>query len=87
MVTASVTEGASLRILNVTKAFPAPDDPGVRNLTLDGISLSLAPSELVSLIGPSGCGKSTLLRLIAGLDLPNSGELYVGPQRITGPSA
>jgi len=87
VVITSATEGASLRILDVTKDFPAPDDPGVRNRALDGASLSLAPGELVSLIGPSGCGKSTLLRLIAGLDLPNSGELYVGSEPITGPSA
>ena len=87
MVSESATEGASLRILNITKDFPAPEDAGVRNRALDDVSLSLAPGELVSLIGPSGCGKSTLLRLIAGLDLPNSGELYVGSQRITGPSA
>ena len=83
----SVNEGASLRILNVRKDFPAPDDPAVRNLALDGVSLSLAAGELVSLIGPSGCGKSTLLRLIAGLDVPNSGQLSVGSEEIIGPSA
>ena len=42
---------------------------------------------MVSLVGPSGCGKSTLLRLIAGLDVPDSGELWVGDEPITGPSA
>jgi len=47
----------------------------------------MAASELVSLVGPSGCGKSTLLRLIAGLDVPDSGELLVGNEKILGPSA
>ena len=82
-----MNEGASVRIANVRKDFPAPDDPLGRTLALDKISLSLSPGELVSLIGPSGCGKSTLLRLIAGLDAPNAGELWVGPEQITGPSA
>jgi ABC-type nitrate/sulfonate/bicarbonate transport system ATPase subunit len=51
------------------------------------MSLSLAAGELVSLIGPSGCGKSTLLRLIAGLDSPDAGDLLIGSEPITGPSA
>ena len=59
----------------------------MRRAAIDGISVSLAAGELVSLIGPSGCGKSTLLRLIAGLDSPDSGELMVGAEAITGPNA
>src|SRR5881392_485587 len=80
-------EASSLRIREVSKSFPAPDDPLTRRLTLSNISLSLAAGELVSLIGPSGCGKSTLLRLIAGLDSPDSGELLVGSEPITSPNA
>ena len=51
---------------------------------LDGIDLTVAEGEFVSLIGPSGCGKSTLLRLIADLDTPTTGRLAVfgrTPQR------
>ncbi|MEZ5276282.1 MAG: ABC transporter ATP-binding protein [Opitutaceae bacterium] len=44
---------------------------------LDGISLSVASGEFVSLIGPSGCGKSTLLKLIAGLSPVTEGRLLV----------
>jgi ABC-type nitrate/sulfonate/bicarbonate transport system ATPase subunit/flavin-dependent dehydrogenase len=80
-------EGSPLRILGVKKSFPAPGNAAVRNLALDTASLSLAAGEFVSIIGPSGCGKSTLLRLIAGLDVPDSGELWVGDDPITGPSA
>src|SRR4051812_4389871 len=87
MVAALATEASSLRIDAVRKSFPAPDNAGVRRPALEEISLSLNPGELVSLVGPSGCGKSTLLRLVAGLDSPDSGELLVGAERISGPNA
>src|SRR4051794_40731279 len=87
MVADEVIEASSLRVRDVTKSFPAPDDATDRRLALDRISLSLAAGELSSLVGPSGCGKSTLLRLIAGLDSPDSGELMVGSESITGPNA
>jgi ABC-type nitrate/sulfonate/bicarbonate transport system ATPase subunit len=78
-------EASSLLISDVSKVFGAAEGDAV--LALDRLSLSVAAGEMVSLIGPSGCGKSTLLRLIAGLAPPTSGELRVGNERITGPSA
>jgi ABC-type nitrate/sulfonate/bicarbonate transport system ATPase subunit len=87
VVTMAGAEPAALRVNRITKSFAAPDDPLTRRLALSDISISLEPGELVALIGPSGCGKSTLLRLIAGLDSPDSGELTVGPEPITAPSA
>jgi ABC-type nitrate/sulfonate/bicarbonate transport system ATPase subunit/flavin-dependent dehydrogenase len=83
----AANEGASLAILGITKHFPSPGGRPGRTTALDCVSLSVAAGELVSIVGPSGCGKSTLLRLIAGLDLPASGELRVGNALITGPSA
>jgi ABC-type nitrate/sulfonate/bicarbonate transport system ATPase subunit len=71
----------------VTKDFPAPENPECKQLALKDVSFSVAAGELVSLIGQSGCGKSTLLRLIAGLAVPTSGELWMGDERVTGPSA
>lgn len=44
---------------------------------LEGIELTVAPGEFVSLIGPSGCGKSTLMRLVADLDEPSAGAVRV----------
>ena len=44
---------------------------------LDGVSCQIAPGELVVLLGRSGSGKSTLLNLIAGIDLPSSGEVLL----------
>ncbi|HEV7869210.1 MAG TPA: ABC transporter ATP-binding protein [Chthoniobacteraceae bacterium] len=84
---ATVAEGSSLKVQEVSKSFPTPDHPEARTLALDRVSLDVAAGELVSLVGPSGCGKSTLLRLITGLDAPDSGKLWVGAERITAPSA
>ncbi len=80
-------EGSALRAQNVSKTFANPENPAVQTLALDSATLTIEAGELVSILGPSGCGKSTLLRLIAGLDTCSGGELWVGPDRITGPSA
>ena len=82
-----VVEASSLRLRGVSKYFPAINGAAVGGLALDKVSLFLSAGELVSLVGPSGCGKSTLLRLIAGLISPTEGQLLVGDELITAPSA
>ena len=52
---------------------------------LDGLDLSVAGGEIVTLIGPNGCGKSTLLRVIAGLIPADSGSVRLDDALITGP--
>jgi NitT/TauT family transport system ATP-binding protein len=44
-------------------------------LALQGVTFDVGAREFVSLLGPSGCGKSTVLRLVAGLDVPSSGQI------------
>jgi ABC-type nitrate/sulfonate/bicarbonate transport system ATPase subunit len=83
----ALAEGSSVRIAGVSKHFAAPDRAGGDVRALDGVSLEAGPGELISIVGPSGCGKSTLLRLVAGLDAPDAGEVWVDGNRITGPSA
>ncbi|MEM9016137.1 MAG: ABC transporter ATP-binding protein [Verrucomicrobiota bacterium] len=50
---------------------------------LDGLSLEVPKGEFLALMGPSGSGKTTLLNLIAGIDQPTSGELWVGDREIS----
>ena len=51
-------------------------------VALEPMDLEVRPGELMVLVGPSGCGKSTLLRLIAGLEAPTSGEVWIGGRRV-----
>lgn len=59
---------AHLAIANVSRRF------GSHQALID-VSLGVAAGEAVVILGPSGCGKTTLLRLVAGLDVPDSGEI------------
>ena len=61
----------SLKIENVSKVYD-------KNIALNHVNLDVQAGEFVCLLGPSGCGKSTLLRLIAGLDSPTEGKIYIG---------
>lgn len=74
-----------IRVEGVVKQFFQQDAPDV--VALSGIDLTIKAGEFVSLIGPSGCGKSTLLRLIAGLNGPDRGNLYIDNEKIDKPSS
>jgi ABC-type sugar transport system ATPase subunit len=67
--------GAFVRLVNVTKRF------GPREVVRD-LSLEVAEGEVVALLGPSGCGKTTVLRIIAGLETPDEGEVWIAGRRV-----
>jgi len=52
--------------------------------TLDVINLNVEDGEFVCIVGPSGCGKSTFLRIIAGLEQPSNGQIFLDGQPLTG---
>jgi iron(III) transport system ATP-binding protein len=52
-------------------------------VAVNRVSFTIAPGTLVTLLGPSGCGKTTTLRLIAGLELPSEGEVWIAGRDVT----
>jgi multiple sugar transport system ATP-binding protein len=68
---------ASIKLENVAKIFP-DGTKAVHNLDLE-----IGDGEYVVLVGPSGCGKTTILRIIAGLEQPTRGRVYLDDQDVT----
>ena len=75
--------GAALTVQAVRKTFEAENAP-VR--ALRGVDLEVGQNDFIALMGPSGCGKSTLLNLVAGLDRPDEGQIWVADEEVTGRS-
>jgi sulfate/thiosulfate transport system ATP-binding protein len=65
----------TIEVRNLVKKFGA-------FAALDGVDLRVADGELLALLGPSGSGKTTLLRIIAGLDWPDSGEVFFDDENV-----
>lgn len=71
---------AIVRVWEVHKYFQRGSE---RVDVLNGLTLEVPDGEFLGLMGPSGSGKTTLLNLIAGLDSPSQGEVWVGDHRIS----
>ena len=65
-----------LVLKNVTKAFG-------KSVVIDNLDLTIKRGTMVTLLGPSGCGKTTILRLVAGLEHPTSGQIFIDGEDVT----
>jgi ABC-type taurine transport system ATPase subunit len=79
-----VSHERDVQIDGLTHTF---DVRGGQVKALERIDLTIEPGQFVCLAGPSGCGKTTLLRLLAGFMTPSEGEIRVGGEQVTRPSA
>ena len=65
-----------VELRNVTKRFGS-------NMVIDNINLTIPQGQMVTLLGPSGCGKTTILRLVAGLEKPSEGQIFIDGEDVT----
>ena len=71
-----MTQQSFVELKNVTKRFGT-------NTVIDELSLSIPAGSMVTLLGPSGCGKTTVLRLVAGLEKPTEGKMFIDGEDVT----
>jgi ABC-type sugar transport system ATPase subunit len=70
---------AQVRLDHITKSFgEGPNEVKA----VDDVTIDIEDHDFMILLGPSGCGKSTLLRMVAGLERPTSGEIFIGNTRV-----
>jgi NitT/TauT family transport system ATP-binding protein len=81
---ASITKNL-VELNQVGKIFPARRKGTDDVVALRETTQSIRRGEIVTIVGPSGCGKTTLLSLIAGLEKPTSGKVFINANEITGP--
>src|SRR3954451_3580612 len=79
-VATPVTTAAAARAVGVRKTYGS-GDAAVH--ALDDVSVDLRAGQFTAIMGPSGSGKSTLLHVLAGLDRPTSGEIWIGDTELT----
>lgn len=66
-----------LELKNIRKGFSNEEE------VLKGISLAIEKGEFITLLGSSGCGKTTTLRIIAGLEMPDAGQVFLDGKDVT----
>ncbi len=71
-----MSNSVPIKLENISRIFQGK--PAV-----DNISLEVKSGELLALLGPSGCGKTTTLRCVAGFEIPDSGQVFIGETNVT----
>jgi len=71
-----------IELKNVSRGFGEEWD---REEVVKNLSFEIKPGDLTCIVGPSGCGKSTIVNLVAGYDTPDSGEILLNGNQVTGP--
>ncbi|NMM63819.1 ABC transporter ATP-binding protein [Clostridium sp. P21] len=69
-----------VKLKNIVKIYKGDD--GKTFTAVDNVCVDIKPGEFVTLLGPSGCGKTTTLRMIAGFEVPTSGDIYIGEDKV-----
>jgi iron(III) transport system ATP-binding protein len=67
----------AVRLEGLWKTYPGNLNPSVKDLSLD-----IYDGEIMTLLGPSGCGKTTTLRMVAGLEVPDAGNIFFGERAV-----
>jgi putative ABC transport system ATP-binding protein len=81
IIEARPSTGTAASASGVTKAYGEGE---ARVLALDNVSVDIDAGRFTAIMGPSGSGKSTLLHVLAGLDRPSQGHIFIGETEITG---
>ena len=76
------SDAATIELKNVSRGF---GEEWAREEVIENFDLSVSAGSLTVIVGPSGCGKSTLVNLVAGFDFPESGQILINGNPITGP--
>ncbi len=72
-----------MQVTDVSKSF---GEDWERETVVERLNLSVKRNQLTAIVGPSGCGKSTVVNLLAGFELPDSGQIVLDGKPVTGPS-
>jgi spermidine/putrescine transport system ATP-binding protein len=84
MIDKAKNDGAPIDVemRHIVKEFDVPRKDAARFRAVDDVSLEIQDGEFFALLGPSGCGKTTMLRMIAGFEVPTSGEILLRGKQV-----
>ncbi|MBF88954.1 MAG: glycerol-3-phosphate ABC transporter ATP-binding protein [Candidatus Marinimicrobia bacterium] len=74
---------SSIKLSGVSKIFQSQSKKRESVKAVDNFNLDIKDGELLVLLGPSGCGKTTVLRMVAGLEVPTTGDILIGEKVVT----